>query len=129
LKALAPLGTAQRRGVLSRQLSATAPAGRWLEGDDLVTLSRREERTLLPGVAGLTTRTAGRLGLGSQRLGVGMFGTRWGRGVAWGLVEVVLQFLDLGEQRADDGLCFRRLAGNQLFGDLQATHEAGKEKE
>src|SRR5262249_53913749 len=33
---------------------------------------------------------------------------------------------DLGEKGADDGLCFRRLAGNQLFGDLQrhALHVA-----
>src|SRR6516164_9568350 len=46
-------------------------AQRRLEGDDLVALSRREERALLPGVAGLTTRTTGRRGLGSWRLGVG----------------------------------------------------------
>ena len=48
----------QRRGVLSQQLSATAPAGRRLQGDHVVALTRREERPLLPGVAGLTTRTA-----------------------------------------------------------------------
>jgi hypothetical protein len=109
----------QRRGVLSRQLLATAPTGRRFQGDDLVALSRREERTLLPGVAGLTTRTAGRLGLGSWRLGVGVFGTGGNRGIAWGLVELVLQLPHRGEEGADDGLGFRGLAGNQLFGDLQ----------
>src|SRR5262249_626099 len=106
----------------------TAPAGRRLEGEDVVALLGGQEGALLPGVAGLTTRTAGRLGLGSWRLGVGGFGTGRGRGVARGLVELFLQFLDLGEQRADDGLCFRRLAGNQLFGDLQRHALHGGEK-
>src|SRR5262249_43798390 len=119
----------QRRGVLSRQLSATAPAGRRLQGDDLVALCRGEERTFMPGVAGLTTRTAGRLGLGSLRLGVGVFGTGRQRGVAWGLVELFLQLPDRGEEGADDGLGFRGLAGNQLFGDLQrhALHVGEKQ--
>ena len=73
----------------------------------------------MSGVARLTTRTAGRRGLGSWRLGVGMFGTRRDRGVARRLVELVLQFLDFDEQGADDGLRFRRLAGDQFFRDLQ----------
>ncbi|HEY7312259.1 MAG TPA: hypothetical protein VH643_23045 [Gemmataceae bacterium] len=30
-----------------------------------------------------------------------------------------MQFLNLGEQGADDGLGFRRLAGDQFFRDLQ----------
>jgi hypothetical protein len=83
----------------------------------------------MPGVTGLTTPTAGRLGLGSWRLGVGVFGTGRQRGVARGLVELVLQLPDLGEEGADDGLRFRRLAGNQLFGDLQrhALHVAEKQ--
>src|SRR5262249_54887842 len=83
----------------------------------------------MPGVARLTTPAAQGTGLGSGRLGVGVFGTRWGRGVAWGLVELVLQLPDRGEEGADDGLCFRRLAGNQLFGDLQrhALHVGEKQ--
>ena len=79
--------------------------------------------------AGLTTRTAGRRGLGWWRLGVGVFGAGGQRGVARGLVELVLQWPDRGEEGADDGLCFRRLAGNQLFGDLQrhALHVGEKQ--
>ena len=73
----------------------------------------------MPGVAGLTTRTAGRRGLGSWRLGVGVLGTGGHRGVTWGLVELVLQLPDFGEEGADDGLGLGRLAGNQFFGDLQ----------
>jgi hypothetical protein len=32
---------------------------------------------------------------------------------------LVLQLPDRVEEGADDGLCFRTLAGNQLFGDLR----------
>jgi hypothetical protein len=78
------------------------------------------------GVAGLTTPAARRRGLGSWRLGVGMFGTGRHRGVARGLVELVLQLPDRGKERADDGLRFRRLAGDQFFRDFQrhACHVA-----
>lgn len=50
---------------------------------------------------------------------MGVFGTARHRGVARGLVELFLQLPDLGEEGVDDRLGFRRLAGNQLFGDLQ----------
>ena len=73
----------------------------------------------MAGVAGLTAPQARGLGLAAGWLGVGMFGTRRDRGVAWRLVEEVLQFLDLGEQRADNGLRFGRLVGDQFFRDLQ----------
>jgi hypothetical protein len=58
-----------------------------------------------------------------------MFGTGRHGGIAWGLVELFLQLPDLGEEGADDGLRFRRLAGNQLFGDLQrhALHVGEKQ--
>ena len=83
----------------------------------------------MPGVAKLTTPAAQGAGLGPGRLGVGMFGTRRGRGIAWRLVEAVLQFLNLGEQRTDDGLRFRRLASDQFFRDLQrhALHVGEKQ--
>ena len=83
----------------------------------------------MPGVAKLTTPAAQGAGLGPGRLGMGMFGTRRDRGVARGLVELVLQFLDLGEQGADDGLSFRRLAGDQFFRDLQRhTRHVGEKQ-
>jgi hypothetical protein len=50
---------------------------------------------------------------------VGVFGTGRQRGIARRLVELVLQFLDRGEEGAEDGPRFRRLAGNQFFRDLQ----------
>jgi hypothetical protein len=119
---------AQRRGVLTGQPSSTSAAGRWLEGDDVVTLLRGQERAPVLGVAGLTAPLARRPGLGPWRLGVGMFGTRRYGGVARRLVELVLQLLDLGEERADDGLCLRRLTGDQCFRDFQrhARHVAEK---
>ena len=83
----------------------------------------------MPGVARLTTPAAQGTGLGPGRLGVGMFGTRRDRGVAWGLVEPVLQFLDLGEPGAEDVLGFGRLAGDQFFRDLQRhTLQVGEKK-
>ena len=50
-----------------------------------------------------------------------VFGTGRQRGVARRLLQPVLQFLDLGQQHADDGLRFRRLPGDQFFRDLPAT--------
>jgi hypothetical protein len=83
----------------------------------------------MAGVAGLTPAGARGPGLAAGGLGVGMVGTGRGRGVARRLVEPILQFLDLGEQRADDGLRFGRLAGDQFFRDLQrhALHVAEKQ--
>jgi len=60
---------------------------------------------------------------------VGVSGTGGQRGVARGLVELFLQLPDRVEEGADGGLCFRRLAGNQIFGDLQrhALHVGEKQ--
>jgi hypothetical protein len=87
-------------------------------------LARRGEVRALIGnraeyLAELAAQAARGPRLTSGRLGVRMFGAGRRRGVVRRLLEPVLQLLDPGEQRADDGLRLRRLAGDQFFRDLQ----------
>jgi hypothetical protein len=66
-----------------------------------------------------------RLTLGQGRLGMGMHAAGWQRGVlgrlspALQLLDACLQFGNLRQQQANDGLSFRRLAGDDFFRDSE----------
>ena len=110
---------AQRCRVYPRQRPPTAAAGRGLEGDNGITLLGGQKGTHMAGMAGLTTGRALRRRFAAWWLGVRVFRTGRPRGIPGRLVQASFQLVDLGQERANDGLRFGRLSGNQFFRNLQ----------
>lgn len=115
----------ERALIRSAQLRAATSTGFGFHCDDFGAVFCRDELPLVPLMSRLTTAVllrlrSRRLGLGMRMLGAGRERRVLGRFVEPGfeLCDPSILLRNPGQQQPNDHLRFRRLTGNQVFGDL-----------
>ena len=110
----------QRLRVCACQSLSTTAATRRFEFLDVRALLRRNQGTLVFGVAGLATTFASLPAESPLGFGMRMLAAGRQRRMAWGLVQTGLEFGESSQQGPNNGLCLGGLASDQFLRDLKS---------